>query len=276
MFNLFLRRTMTHPNTRMHGFSLIEMALVLTIIALLVGGVLVGQSMIRSSQVNSIMSEKEKLASGINQFKEKYASMPGDLPNAGEYWGLLSGTPGTCYNMAPSALTATCNGTGNGRVWPLNDAETATSKFESFRAWQHLSNAKMVEKSFTGRDEDGTTNDASSSYVPDVNVPGSRIEGGYFILRDLGKGYDASDAATTNYFNTGYFHSLTHSNVISSDEAYNIDKKFDDGRPAHGNIKEMKRNAGASLTCTTTAVEATAEYARTTSDFCTLILLLGY
>lgn len=251
------------------AFTLLEMAVVLMIIALMIGGVMVGQSMLRTSQVNGVMVVKDKLITATTQFKEKYDALPGDMMDAQSRWGVLHPTPANCYNAAPSTGTQTCNGTGNGRIWPLGDTETATTKYESFRAWQHLANAGLIDKKFTGRDQDGNTNDASSTYVPDLNVPASGMNGGYFRIRDFGR----IDGDAT-YFNTGYFHSLMHNDVLTSEDAYNLDKKFDDGRPAMGMIKSTKLTP--SVTCTSTAVEGTAEYSRKQTDMCTLYFLMGF
>ena len=100
------------------GFTLIELSLVLAIVALIIGGILVGQSLIRTSQVQSAISDIERFQNALVLFKEKYHYLPGDMPNATTFWGTDSSCPNTSSNAIPK--TATCNGDGNGRIADLD------------------------------------------------------------------------------------------------------------------------------------------------------------
>lgn len=73
----------------------------LVIIGLLVGTVVVGQTMIKNYLLRSIVSEKEGLESAVNAFKMKYACLPGD-----------------CLK-ATSFFTSVGNGDGNDRIFAL-------------------------------------------------------------------------------------------------------------------------------------------------------------
>lgn len=61
------------------GFTLIEMAIVLVIIGLIVGGVLVGQNLINAAAVRAQISQIEKYNQAVNTFYGKYGALPGDL-----------------------------------------------------------------------------------------------------------------------------------------------------------------------------------------------------
>ena len=54
------------------GFSLVELSIVLVILGLLVGGVLGGQALIRSSEIRSLIVDKDKYITAVQTFKNKY------------------------------------------------------------------------------------------------------------------------------------------------------------------------------------------------------------
>lgn len=77
------------------GFTLVEIAIVLVIIGLLVGGILKGQSMIHNARVKRVVKQGEELKAAVYSFYDKYGMLPGDenLSNAGQ--GL---PPGDSHN----------------------------------------------------------------------------------------------------------------------------------------------------------------------------------
>src|SRR5476651_1560647 len=62
-----------------HGFTLIELSIVLVIIGLIVGCILVGQDLISAAEVRATVGQIEKYNSAVNTFRGKYNSMPGDM-----------------------------------------------------------------------------------------------------------------------------------------------------------------------------------------------------
>src|ERR1700691_433072 len=87
------------------GFTLIELSIVLVIIGLIVGGVLVGQDLIRAAEVRAQISQIEKYNTAVNTFRDKYNALPGDLPP----------TVPTQFGFAARAGTAG-RGDGNGII----------------------------------------------------------------------------------------------------------------------------------------------------------------
>lgn len=61
------------------GFTLVELAIVLVIIGLLVGGVLVGRDLIKAATVKNFTSTIERFTAGAVTFQVKYKALPGDL-----------------------------------------------------------------------------------------------------------------------------------------------------------------------------------------------------
>jgi len=74
------------------GFSLIELAIAITIIGFLIGAVLKGQSLIEDAKVQDGVKTATDLSEVSLSFKNRYHYIPGDLPLAGnDIAGLSTG-----------------------------------------------------------------------------------------------------------------------------------------------------------------------------------------
>lgn len=62
------------------GFTLVEMAIVVSIIALLISAVLGGQALLRSGQTQDIIATAKDLSAAVQAFKQRYHYLPGDFP----------------------------------------------------------------------------------------------------------------------------------------------------------------------------------------------------
>lgn len=63
------------------GFTLVELAVVMIIIGILIGGILKGQEMITNARVTATASEMESIQAAYNAFVDKYNVQPGDMNN---------------------------------------------------------------------------------------------------------------------------------------------------------------------------------------------------
>lgn len=117
--------------SRQSGFTLVEIAIVLVIIGLLLGGVLKGQELIENAKIKNLKNDYQGVAAAFYAYKDRYNATPGDDAGAFARWA----TP------APAAITA-----GNGTVETVQTwtACTPASIIESCLAWQHLRRAGLV------------------------------------------------------------------------------------------------------------------------------------
>src|SRR5450759_4055510 len=116
------------------GFTLIEIAIVLVIIGLLLGGVLKGQELINSARVKNLATDFRNLPVLIYGYQDKYKALPGDDINAVSHVG------------------ATNNGNGNGVINGMWDTPTQTPADETQWFWQDVRLAGLAPGPTSGAD----------------------------------------------------------------------------------------------------------------------------
>ena len=102
------------PARKHKGFTLIEIAIVLVIIGLLLGGVLQGQQLIENSRVKQAVNSFNGLAAATFSYQDRYGRLPGDDPGAktrGEAWPTTAG-PATSNGAIDAPLANTFAGGG--------------------------------------------------------------------------------------------------------------------------------------------------------------------
>jgi prepilin-type N-terminal cleavage/methylation domain-containing protein len=111
------------------GFTLIELAIVLVIIGLLLGGVLKGQELINSAKVKNMASDFRNIQVQVYSYQDKFKALPGDDKAAINHVG------------------ATSNGDGDGVIEGVWNSTTQTD--ETYIFWQHLRLAGLATGSTT-------------------------------------------------------------------------------------------------------------------------------
>src|SRR5947207_694898 len=109
------------------GFTLIEIAIVLVIIGLLLGGVLKGQELITGARVRNFIQQQDGVKAAYFGFLDRYRSLPGDYANAT-----------TNINGVTNPNAACNNGNGNG------DGTITTAGNENILVWEHLSKSGFI------------------------------------------------------------------------------------------------------------------------------------
>jgi hypothetical protein len=256
------RRNSTSPEGRRGkevAFSLIELAIVLVILGLLVGGILTGQSLIRAAELRSVTTEYDRYVNATKIFRDKYLALPGDMPDATQFWG-FQGTvaaPGCVSNSGAAVSTSgTCDGNDNG-ILEHGTAANVTS--QQFQFWRQLASAGLIEGRYNGIAGPGIDSITANA---GINSPTSKMPGSTWAVRYI-PGVYAGDLAAFSY-EYGNFLVFggerptewpAHPN-LKPEEAWNIDTKLDDGLPASGKI------VGFHWTVCTTAVSNTDFSAR--------------
>lgn len=144
------------------GFTLIEIAIVLVIIGLLLGGVLKGQELINSAKVKNLATDFRNIPVFIYGYQDKFRSLPGDDANVGDHLGgvcanATAGTPSSspCYASTGPVGNGIINGNWN----------TTDTNDESYRFWQQVRVAGLTS---------GSTTAGAADYLP-VNAAGGLI-----------------------------------------------------------------------------------------------------
>ena len=115
------------------GFTLIEIAIVLVIIGLLLGGVLKGQELIISAKVKTLANDFKNVPVFIYGYQDKFKALPGDQPQASLDSQFPPANTGTqCTPAATAGKCALNNGVIDGG-W-----DTTAVTDESFVFWQHV------------------------------------------------------------------------------------------------------------------------------------------
>src|SRR5713101_1352996 len=75
---------------RQQGFTLVEIAIVLVIIGLLLGGILKGQEMITQAKIKNVIADFSGVSAAYHGYQDRYRAIPGDDPNAATRWAAMT------------------------------------------------------------------------------------------------------------------------------------------------------------------------------------------
>lgn len=210
------------------GFSLVELALSITIIGILIGLVVGVAGMMDSARVTAAVTKVKTIEDAVRDFRETYHAWPGDFSAA---MSMLN----NC-----SASLRCGNGDGNGAIltgsYTLASSGDLTGERETLYAWRHLALSDFMS-------------DASNSenvLAWGKSHPRSGFGGGIEIFY-----------STSFFSQRGHFlrfsqvppgQSLGNGDGLSSSAARAFDLKVDDGDPFAGHVMASQSGGGGCLT----------------------------
>jgi hypothetical protein len=244
---------------------------VLTIIGFVIGGVLVGQSLIQEATIRAQITQIPQFNTAVRTFQTKYDGyLPGDIPDPAA----------SSFGFLPRGTTGPCQGNGNGLIegdW-LGACAYNMQGGEAGMVWVDLSTAGLIDGSFhvvqpnesiSTWPNGGQTLTSSTNPTYDVVLPAAKIGNGNYIF--------VYNVAESNWFGINGLTYFNHdgewaaTNNLTVAQAYNIDKKIDDGIPMTGTVLAYTgglewANGGASYDSTVPRTARTPASATTCYD----------
>ncbi len=229
------------------GFTLVELAIVMIIIGLLIGGVLKGQELINNAQVTSAIAQLKATDAATTTFRDIYSFLPGDFAGVGR----LPNCAGNC---------GTGNGDGLLPADPGSAVPALAAANEKTAFFSHMVAANLISGSLptptalvVGNSNPETPIQGTSMRVGDVAaaVPTGNLGGAITTWRQ-GHYLTVGSAVLGN----AVLAAASSNNGLQPSQALRIDSKLDDGIPTTGSV----RAGGVTFAAPNGCVNAAAVY----------------
>jgi prepilin-type N-terminal cleavage/methylation domain-containing protein len=200
------------------GFTLVELAIVLTIIGLLIGGILKGQQLIANARVTAQIAQAQAVTAAITSFNDSFQGYPGDITSTAVR---IQGCAGFCVDGDANSQIATGLSAWLAET-PASNAIPAGA--EPLAAWAELADANLI----SGVNASAAATATIGSAIPIAKIdPGTGLEvgtakDGYIYIATVTKVGAPTVAPGANSMTAG--------------QAAQIDRKMDDGIPGTGGV----------------------------------------
>ncbi len=216
------------------GFTLVELAIVMIIIGLLIGGILKGQELVTNARVTSTVNQVKGIDGAISTFFDQYAGLPGDILTPANR---LPNCAGYCATAPAASDQRIQNATAN-------DPTQAPGDSEGGRSFVQLAAAGILGG------VDPTLAGYGPGAVPDTKVGTGKLTLG-FSNGTGGLLSVAGNLAPGHYVTTNTNATTaigTTNGVLTPKNAANIDRKLDDGAPNAGSVRSAGTGCNNALT----------------------------
>lgn len=231
-----------------HGFTLVELSMVLVIIGLIVGGTMAGRELVYAAKIRQTITQKASFDTAVGAFKAKYECYPGD-----------------CKNVASMGLPG-IDGNEDGIVY----THGGWGQPGEYSFWRQLAATQLIPG---GAWVTNTALDGNGGALPGYNTPTCPI----CKLHDVGGGYQGAgwffsnlDALTSLNCSSPTFTTTSQgvpppnwkawaittsslaawaSGTVTVADAAALDKKVDDGRPVSGEVVTVSYNYYSDAGC---------------------------
>lgn len=232
---------MKQPNKK-SGFTLVELAIVLVIIGLIVGGVLAGADLIKAATIRNSQNQLAAINTNATAFQAKYSALPGDM---------RADVAAAAFPTAPNTAVATFNGNGagsrdgNGLIEP---SAAGLFPVESIAFWTDLTAAGLLAQGSTATTTALTGPSAAISAANQGTFTHTlKLRGTAGAIVAAGSPGNAIYAGQ-NHFVIGEWIGTTTAGVVTLNpamtplEARAFDEKFDDAAPLTGVVTALAAN----------------------------------
>jgi prepilin-type N-terminal cleavage/methylation domain-containing protein len=199
------------------GFTLVEIAIVLVIIGLLLGGILKGQELITSARVRNLADQASAVQAAYYGFVDRFHAIPGDML-ATQVCGAIGNTVPNCPGAPVGGIGASG---GNATIDAGNWAEASA-------VWSHLSGAGFLQGTYPGNATATTYRQTAPLLAPQNPWGGSLL---------LARTPDYLDSTTATP--APRLHLIVGGN-IPVNVMRELDVKVDDSLPAQGVLRSAK------------------------------------
>ena len=198
------------PNIRrQQGFTLVEMAIVLVIIGLLLGGILKGQELITSARVRNIADQNSGVQAAYYGFIDRYRQVPGDWSRD----SAVKAIPGVTHG-----------GDSSGRLDGVSPWD------EGLALWEQLSKSGFIQGNYIGGNTKPTQDD--------VNLAPRNAFNGFLMLFSSADYSEPSGSTPSEKLN------LILGTGIPVNVIAELDRKIDDGLPQSGVVRQAVTGTG--------------------------------
>lgn len=197
------------------GFTLVEIAIVLVVIGLLLGGILKGQQLINSARVRNLADQNSGVQAAYYGFVDRFRNIPGDMKATDACTQIGKNVDPNCGS------TPTVGGDGNGQIDTIQEAAAV---------WSQMSVAGFLNGTYSGilSTYDGAT--YRSTGVSTGAVPGNAFQGP-ILLAHMKDYVDGNVGATITRL------AFSFGGLIPVPILRDLDQKVDDGIAGSGVLR---------------------------------------